>query len=109
MYGRTQHVGAPPEMYPKVHAAVLDLVREQGGGDGLVLHLARPTEQGFDVVEVWESREQAEAFDRNVLKLALERAGAEDRPAPTTEEFEPLGVMVPTQSGTAADVQVGGG
>jgi hypothetical protein len=95
-------------MYPTVHKAVTDIIQEHGGGEGLILHVAYPTEEGFDVVEVWESREHAERFDTTVLTLALQRAGAEDRPAPVREEFDPLGVMVPSESGQASEAGIGG-
>jgi len=97
MYGMTTHVTAPAEAYRVAHKAVMDVVAEQGGGEGLLLHVAYATEEGFDIVEVWESREQAEAFNTTVMPLAMQRAGMPtDAPEPRVEEFDPLGVLVPT-------------
>lgn len=108
MYGVTTHVPVPSEAYHAIHRAVMSVVEEQGGAEGLVLHLARATEEGFDVVEVWESREHADAFNETVMPIALERAGVPtDGPAPRVEEFDPLGVLVPAAPGTTAD-PVGG-
>jgi quinol monooxygenase YgiN len=96
MYAFTTHVSAPNEAYQAVHRAVLEVVAEQGGGDGLVLHLACATEEGFDVTEVWDSREQADAFNATVMPIAMQRAGIEtDAPEPRIEELNPIGVMVP--------------
>ncbi|HSE71685.1 MAG TPA: hypothetical protein VLA97_13075 [Nocardioidaceae bacterium] len=96
MYGYTMHVPAPIEAYQAVHKAVLEVLGEDGGGEGLVLHLAYPTESGFDLTEVWESREQSDAFNRDVFPKALARAGVPmDGPAPEPVEFDPAGVMTP--------------
>jgi hypothetical protein len=40
-----------------------------------VLHLACKTEDGFDVTEVWDSREQADVFNVTVMPVAMERSG----------------------------------
>jgi hypothetical protein len=96
MYGYTMHVPATPEAYQALHAAVNEVVGEQGGGDGLILHVAHATDLGFDITEVWESREQLEAFNRTVFPQAMARAGITmDGPPPPTVEFEPLAVVTP--------------
>jgi hypothetical protein len=96
MYGYTMHVPAPIEAYQAMHKAVLEVVGEDGGGEGLVLHLVYATESGFDLTEVWESKEQSDAFNRDVFPKALARAGVQmDGPAPEVMEFEPAGVMIP--------------
>jgi hypothetical protein len=51
------HIPAPIEVYQAMHKAVLEVMEEDGGGEGLVLHLAYPTQAGFDLTEVWESKE----------------------------------------------------
>ena len=94
MYGYTMHVPAPPEAYQALHHAVTEVVREQGGGEGLILHVAHATDLGFDLTEVWESKEQLEAFNRTVFPQAMARAGiAMDGPPPPTVEFDPLAVV----------------
>jgi hypothetical protein len=96
MYAFTTHVSATSEAYQAVHRAVMEVVEEQGGGDGLVLHLACATQEGFDVTEVWDSREQADAFNATVMPVAMERAGiGADGPEPRVEELNPIGIMVP--------------
>jgi hypothetical protein len=50
----------------------MEVVAERGGGDGLVLHLAYATDEGFDVLEVWDSRVEADAFYGTVMPIAME-------------------------------------
>ena len=96
MYGYTMHIPAPAEAYRAMHTAVLEVIGEDGGGDGLILHLAHETEQGFDLTEVWESKEHLDAFNETVMPKAMARAGVPmDGPPPETEEFDPIGVMAP--------------
>jgi hypothetical protein len=96
MYGYTMHVPAPIEAYQAIHKAVMELIDEHGAGDGLVLHLAYATDQGFDLTEVWESKEQLDAFNQDVFPKAMARAAVPmDGPEPETLEFEPAGVMTP--------------
>lgn len=96
MFGYTTHVPAPIEAYKAVHQAVQEVVAEHGGGDGLIVHLAYATDQGFDLTEVWESREQFDAFNRDVFATAMARAGVPmEGPEPELVEFDPVGVVAP--------------
>ena len=96
MYGYTVHIPAPAEAYHALHKAVTDVVGEEGGGEGLVLHLAYETNRGVDVTEVWESKQQLDTFNDTVFPKAVARAGVPmDGPPPETEEFDPIGLMVP--------------
>jgi len=94
MYGYTVHVPAPIEAYQATHRAVMEVVNEQGGGDGLILHLAYSTDEGFAITEVWDSKERLDAFNRDVLPKASARAGVTmDGPEPEVVEFAPAGVL----------------
>ena len=96
MYGYTLHIPAPIDVYRAMHKAVLEVVDEEGGGEGLVLHFAYPTGQGFDLIEVWESKEDLDALNRDVFAKAMARAGIPmDGPQPEPVEFTPAGVMTP--------------
>ena len=96
MYGYTLHVPAPIETYQTTHKAVLEVIGEEGGGEGLVLHLAYATDGGFDLTEVWESKDHFDAFNRTVLPKAMARAGVQmEGPGPDPMEFNPAGVMTP--------------
>jgi hypothetical protein len=58
MYGIISTIPAPVEMYDAVHGEIL---RRFGAFDGLLVHIGRTTTDGFQVVEVWESKEH---YDR---------------------------------------------
>jgi quinol monooxygenase YgiN len=53
--------------------------------DGAHLHIAGKTEDGFRVIEVWDSREHIERFMDSGLAQALQEAQI---PEPTITEFE---------------------
>jgi len=96
MYGYTIHIPAPIEVYHAMHEAVLAVVDEEGGAEGLVVHLAYPTDDGFDLTEVWESKEGLDAFNHDVFPKAMARAGMPmDGPQPQPIEFTPAAVMTP--------------
>lgn len=62
-----------------------------GEGDwpaGLLTHSAARTENGWMVIEVWESREAQDTFMKSQLGAALQQAGV-DRP-PTRAEWTTL-------------------
>ncbi|MGY1637554.1 hypothetical protein ACI78V_12980 [Geodermatophilus sp. SYSU D00742] len=89
-------VPAPVQVYDAVHAEVLR--RAGGGAEGLLLHLARATETGFQVIEVWESQEASQRFDREVVQpVVAELATGGPPPAgdPVVTEFEVRGLIVP--------------
>jgi hypothetical protein len=96
MYGYTVHIPAPIAVYQAMHRAVLEVVDAEGGVEGLILHLAYPTESGFDLTEVWESKEELDTFNRDVFPKAMTRAGIPtDGPPPEPFEFTPAAVMTP--------------
>ena len=96
MYGFTMHIPAPAEAYRAMHTAVLEVIGEDGGGDGLILHLAHETDQGFDLTEVWESKVQLDEFNESVFPMAMALAGVSmEGPPPETLEFDTIGVMTP--------------
>jgi hypothetical protein len=97
-YGITTHVHAPIEMYDAVHSAIL--ARAGTDVDGLVLHIGRTTEDGFEAIEVWESRDDYDRYNRELVEpLIAELAGAEGSSPPGTqqiEEFEVRGLVIPS-------------
>lgn len=94
MYGYTIHVPQPIDAYRAMHKAVLEVLEEDGGAEGLLLHLAYATDSGFDLTEVWDAKEQFDAFNRDVFPRAMARAGLRmDGPPPEPVEFDPAGVV----------------
>ena len=94
-FGFVMDVPAPAEFYDALHAEINS--RTTLPVDGLLLHIGRATAGGFQVIEVWESREQADRFNDDVVLPALAEmsGGQPPEPPPAREEFEPRGLIVP--------------
>jgi hypothetical protein len=96
MYAILSRVPAPAEMYDALHAEVLR--RGDGKGEGLLVHVARATDDGFEVLEVWDSREHFERFNQDVVGPAM--ADLVPGPAPTPGqgyvEFAVRGLVLPS-------------
>lgn len=93
-YGTVVTVPAPIEAYLASHAEVQRATGDQFP-DGLIFHVARPVDSGFEMLEVWESKEQADKFNEEVVGPAVGRTGADTSgPQPVVVEFEPVGLMV---------------
>jgi hypothetical protein len=78
--------GGSLEEYEKVTAELGDI----GLPDGLIVHVAGAVEEGFRVINVWESQEQYERFRDIQLLPAMERAFGHPPDAPT--RYEPMEV-----------------
>ena len=95
-WGVITDVAAPAEVYDALHARVLD--RTGGRADGLLVHVARATDTGFQIVEVWESKHHCERFEaEHVGPLLEEMSGADAPPGdePVATEFDVRGLVVP--------------
>lgn len=93
-YAFVMDVPAPVEFYDAVHAEV---VRRSGGEvSGLLLHVGRATATGFQVIEVWESRDQWQRYnDELVEPVVTELSGGQLPPQPPVEEFDVRGLVIP--------------
>jgi hypothetical protein len=81
-------------VYDAVHARVLD--RTGGTADGLLVHVARATDTGFQVVEVWESRDDFERYQAELVgPILAEVSGGEAPGEPAATEFDVRGLVVP--------------
>ena len=93
-YGMIIRVQAPVEVYEAAHGEVLAAL-DGREAEGLLCHIGREVDGGFEVVEVWESKEASESFNETVVVPAMIRAGvAMPEPPPVLTEFEPLDVML---------------
>jgi|GEM_PF-1160071 hypothetical protein len=97
MYGVVTTVPAPIEMYDKMHAELIERAGTSVDGFGLLVHVARATDDGFERFEVWESKEH---YDRAMeMAVSLMRDLAGDVPQPSTEQstevFEVRGIVIP--------------
>jgi hypothetical protein len=98
IHGIEYDVPAPIEFYDAVHAEALRRVGPYV--EGLLLHVARPSERGFRVLEVWESAEQRKRYDDEAIgpiMAALIGDGPPPEGPPAGEEFEIRGLVLPRE------------
>lgn len=56
--------------------------------DGLIIHSAGESDQGFYVYDIWESKEHCQRFLEGQLGPAVQALGADAEGAPTPQFFE---------------------
>src|SRR3954466_4375453 len=95
-YGFVMDVPAPIQMYDALHAEIGR--RATGPVEGMFFHLGRATSRGFQIIEVWETKEQYERYDAEFVQPVIaELSGGQAAPGqPVVEEFEPRGLIVPS-------------
>jgi hypothetical protein len=65
MYGVITTVPAPVQMYDSMHA---EMIKRVGTSvDGLLVHVGRATPDGFQTVEVWESKQHYDRANTDVV------------------------------------------
>jgi hypothetical protein len=91
-YGVAYDVAAPVELYDAMHAEFAKYP-----SDGMILHVARPAPEGFQVLEVWESKETYVEWAGRYIGLVIEAVAAAGwkPPQPVVTEFEVRGLVVP--------------
>lgn len=96
MYGCVVDVQAPIAVYDAVHA---ELMRTAGDSvQGLLVHIGRPTHTGFQVIEVWESREQSDRYNAELVGPLVTRLAGGRVPSPdeqVVQEFDVHGLVLP--------------
>lgn len=94
-YGFVMDVPAPIQFYDALHAELAR--RSSGDVEGLLVHVARQTGVGFQVIEVWDSKESCDRYTAELVDPAIAAlSGGRPMPmAPAIEEFEPRGLVVP--------------
>jgi len=97
-YGIITEVAAPVALYDGTHRQLLDQVGT--AVEGLLLHVARATPSGFQIIEVWSSKELLDRYNRELVRplLAASAGGgaAQEVPRPVEEEFEVRGLVLPS-------------
>jgi hypothetical protein len=95
-YGVVIDIAAPIELYDKVHAELQR--RITGPLDGFICHIGRPTADGFQVIEVWESKEHSDRYNEEYVGPVMRELFGDQPPPqePVVEEFEPRGLIVPS-------------
>ena len=95
-HGLVMKVPAPADFYDALHTEVGR--RSAGRADGLLLHVGRVTDDGFEVLEIWESKEKCDRFFAAVVRPAVDAVGGAHarRGEPVLTEFEPRGLIIPS-------------
>jgi hypothetical protein len=88
-YAFVQDVASSWEQYERVTAAMVEPAPQ-----GLILHVAGPTDEGFRIIDVWESKQAWERFQAERLAPAVAALGGPSRPEPTFRDLQPAHVVV---------------
>ena len=88
-YAFVQDVSASWQQYELITAATTEPVP-----GGLILHVAGPTEEGFRIINVWESEEAWQQFRGERLAPAIAALGGPSRPEPRFRDLYPAHVVV---------------
>ena len=88
-YAFVQDVAASWEHYQRVAEALIDPAPE-----GLVLHVAGPTDEGFRIIAVWESKVAWQRFRAEALQPAIAALGGPSRPQPTFRDLSATHVVI---------------
>ena len=80
---RIKLAGVSQEQFDKVDA----LIDRADAPDGLIFHASGPIDEGWGVIDFWESREQFDAFFGTRVQAAVTAAGVEMQGPPDIKEF----------------------
>src|ERR1700722_4938769 len=89
-YGVITRIPAPIEAYD---ASSAEMAKAEGRLDpeGLIVHVARGTSDGFEWLGGWQSKQYSDKFNDEVVRPALARLGvgmSADGPLPEVIEFD---------------------
>ena len=76
---------------------------------GLILHVAGPTDEGFRIIDVWESEEAWQDFRDLRLAPAIAALGGPSRPAPTFRDLHPAHVLIGGELDPDQNIRTKGG
>jgi hypothetical protein len=82
-YALVQDVASSWEQYERATATMIEPVPE-----GLILHVAGPTDEGVRVIDIWQSKEAWERFREGRIAPALAALGGPARPEATFRDLE---------------------
>jgi len=91
-YAFVQDIAASWDQYQRVTAELMDPAPA-----GLLLHIAGPTEEGFRIIDLWESERAWQRFRDERLAPAIAALGGPSRPEPTLRGLRPAHTVVGQQ------------
>ena len=87
-YAFVQDIASSWEQYEHVTAQLIEPAPE-----GLILHVAGPTDEGFRIIAVWESEHAWRRFQAERVQPAIAALGGPHRPEPTFRDVEAAHVV----------------
>ena len=87
-YALVQDIASSWEHYERVAAVLTD-----PPPPGLMLHLAGPTDEGFRIIDIWETEAAWQAFRAERLSTAIAALGGPARPEPTFRDLHAAHVV----------------
>ncbi|HEU0304212.1 MAG TPA: hypothetical protein VFR32_06500 [Gaiellaceae bacterium] len=103
-YAFVQDVASSWEQYQRFEAELVEPAPA-----GLILHVAGPTDEGFRIIDVWESEQAWQAFHALRLAPAVAAGGGPPRPTPTFRDLHPSHVVIGTELGLDQGTRTQGG
>jgi hypothetical protein len=88
-YALVQDIAASWEQYERVAAGLI-----QPPPPGLILHLAGPTDEGFRIIDIWDSEPAWQAFRAERLQPAIAALGGPARPEPTFRDLDAVHMVL---------------
>lgn len=94
-YGVIFTVADDIKSYDRLHHELL--LRTGGTMAGLLVHIGRATPDGFEVIEVWETKDHCDRCNQEVIWPLAAQVFSDQAPsaAPTIKEFEVRGLVIP--------------
>jgi len=93
-YACVQDVASSWEQYERVTSGLVD-----PAPPGLILHVAGPTDEGFRIIDVWETQEAWERFQLERVAPAIAALGGPARPEPTFRELHSVHLVAGDRPG----------
>jgi hypothetical protein len=88
-YAFVQDIASTWEQYERTTASLVEPAPL-----GLILHVAGPTDEGFRIIDVWESEEAWQCFQTERLAPAIAALGGPARPEPSFRDLHPAHVVL---------------
>jgi hypothetical protein len=102
-YAFVQDIASTWEQYDRFTASLVEPVPI-----GLILHVAGPTDEGFRIINVWESEEAWQRFQTERLAPAIAALGGPARPEPSFRDLHPSHVVLGGISASRSSALKGG-
>jgi hypothetical protein len=101
-YALVQDVASTWEQYERVTAPTVEPMPE-----GLILHVAGPTDEGFRIIDVWETKAAWERFQAERVAPAVAALGGPARPEPTFRDLQAVHVVSGVGGAVSVDPRKG--